>query len=115
MRNPTLHKVHVLILLVDEYWERPGAVIRVKDVWRQLDRRGIDIADRTVRGILDALVDDQYLSLTPLGREKLYSINEEISAEDIRNRVVRILGIREWVMPSLLTAGSVSPDSPSEE
>ncbi len=101
MRSPTLHKVQVLILLVDEYWNKPGATIRVKHIWRQLDRNGIEMAERTLRQILDSLVDDQYLSLTPQGREKLYSVNEELDAKNIRNQIAETLGIRGWITPGL--------------
>lgn len=104
VRNPTLHKIQVLILLLDQYWNKPGATIRVKQVWRELDRNGIEMAERTLRQILDSLVEEGYLSLTPQGREKLYSVNEELNPVEIRSQIVDMLGIRGWITPGLFAS-----------
>ncbi|MEE9268499.1 MAG: hypothetical protein V3U70_03745 [Thermoplasmata archaeon] len=97
MNSPTLHRLRVLILLLDEYW-KPGIEIRAKDVERRLyESRRIKIAEKTVHSALDHLVSEGYLTLSSHGREKFYSINEEISSRDLREDVVRTLGLTTWI------------------
>src|SRR5437879_5595483 len=102
MKGWTLHKVQVLVFLLDVCW-KPGIEIRAKQVERELYRlRGIELDVKTVYSVLDALVEDRILLRSPQGREKFYSINEELQPGDLRMKVIAILGMQQWVRPTLV-------------
>ena len=102
MRSWTVPKLQVIALLVDRHWTT-GVGFRAKQVERELYReRDIELAEKTIHNILDSLVDDQILAKSTIGREKLYSVNEQLRPEALRIQFVRILGIEGWVRPQLL-------------
>ncbi len=99
LNRPSLQKIRVLILILDEYW-KPGISIRAKEIERRLAKdRSIDMAERTVHFALDSLAEDGYLVVTQPGREKFYSINEEMDPHAVREEVVGLLGITYWTRP----------------
>jgi len=102
MQSWTVPRLQVLALLIDSHW-LPGIGFRAKQIERELYReRSIELAEKTIHNILDSLVDDQILSKSTIGREKLYSVNEQLQPEALRAQFVRILGIQNWVRPQLL-------------
>src|SRR5437773_2022230 len=102
MKGWTLHKLQILVFVLDVYW-KPGIQLRAKQVEHELYRlRGIELDLKTVYSALDALVDDQILIRSPQGREKFYSINEELQPDSLRRQVIEILGLQKWVRPALI-------------